>query len=93
MNEAPQMATVADLRHKHLEVFIKLRKGPVIIAQCSQPAAVLVSVEQWDALVQRIKRLELLAEARRINADIERDPVKEISFDELKRRLKEKAAV
>ncbi len=91
MNEIPQMATVADLRHKHLEVFTKLDKGPVVIAQRSKPTAVLVSTAQWNEIARKLKRLELLAEARRISDEIATDPNKSVSHNELRQQLAAKA--
>jgi prevent-host-death family protein len=79
MNEVPQMATVADLRHKHLEVFTKLRKGPVIIAQRSKPAAVRVSVDTWDKLAAEMKRLRRMVEFDRQFAEMDAGNV--VEFD------------
>lgn len=86
-----EMATIADLRHKHLEVFAKLDKGPVVIAQRSKPTAVLVSIPQWNDIARRLKQLELLTEARRISDEMTTDPNKSISHDELRQQLATKA--
>jgi hypothetical protein len=48
-------------------------------------------IEAWR--VEQRRKAELLAEARRIRAEIERDPAKEIPLAELKRQLQEKMAV
>jgi hypothetical protein len=48
------MAPISDLKHRHLEVFKRLKQGPVILANRSQPAAVLVSPERWNAIVAYI---------------------------------------
>jgi prevent-host-death family protein len=61
MTTVPQIVPVSELRNKHTQIFGLLRRGPVVLAQRSRPAAVLVSVEQWNEL-QHYKHLALLDE-------------------------------
>ena len=63
MYPIPQMAPVSDLKHRHLEVFKRLKDGPVVLANRSRPAAVLISPERWDALLEYIDDLECGIEA------------------------------
>ena len=63
MHPIPQMAAVSDLKHRHLEVFKRLKDGPVVLANRSQPAAVMVLPERWNALVEYIDDLECSIEA------------------------------
>jgi prevent-host-death family protein len=63
MYPIPQMAPVSDLKHRHLEVFRRLKDGPVVLANRSRPAAVLISPERWDALIEYIDDLECGIEA------------------------------
>lgn len=58
MNKLPQIIPISDIRIRHGEVLGKLENGPVILAQRSRPAAVLVSVEEWDKIAQRMSDLE-----------------------------------
>ncbi|MBV7331260.1 type II toxin-antitoxin system prevent-host-death family antitoxin [Chloroflexi bacterium TSY] len=58
MLDMPTVLPVSDLRYKHREVFDKLDQGPVILAQRSREAAVLVSVEEWRKIAKRIGMLE-----------------------------------
>ena len=44
MQQLPQMASVSDLRHRHIEIFAKLTEGPVLIANRNRPAGVLISI-------------------------------------------------
>jgi len=88
----PQIEPVTGLSRDYKTIFAKLEKGPVFLAQRSKPAAVLLSVRNYEQLVERLKRLELLIEAKRILAEMESDPDSVISLDELKRRLAAKAA-
>jgi PHD/YefM family antitoxin component YafN of YafNO toxin-antitoxin module len=63
MYPVPQMAPVSDLKHRHLEVFKRLKSGPVVLANRSQPAAVLISPEKWNAIIEYIDDLECGLEA------------------------------
>ncbi|HRI56486.1 MAG TPA: hypothetical protein PK170_05255 [Anaerolineae bacterium] len=63
MYPIPQMAPISDLKHRHLEVFKRLKEGPVVLANRSQPAAVLVLPERWNAIVEYIDDLECSIEA------------------------------
>ncbi len=79
MNNIPQIVPVTDLRLKHVQVFGMLGKGPVVLAQRSRPAAVLVSIEQWDAQADELKRLRLQVEMDRQLASIRAGNV--VEFD------------
>ena len=63
MEPLPQMAPVSDLKHRHLDVFRRLKNGPVVLSNRSQPAAVLISPEKWNALAEYIDDLECSLEA------------------------------
>lgn len=63
MEPLPQMAPVSDLKHRHLAVFKRLKNGPVVLSNRSQPAAVLISPENWNALAEYIDDLECSLEA------------------------------
>lgn len=85
--------SVSHFRSHYREVLAKVQSdGPTLLLQNSQVVAVLVSPEQWNAQQKRIQQLELLAEAKRIDASIERGEAKTIPHDELKRLLLEKRA-
>lgn len=89
----PQIVPISDLRIRHPEVLAMLEQGPVFLAQRSRATAVLVSMEEWNAIAAQLKRLqqlELLAEAKRNKARVERGEATTISHDELKRLILEK---
>ena len=65
MHTMPQVVPVSDLRTKHVETFKLLKDGPVILAQRSRPAAVLVSVEDWDETARELARLRRMLQAQR----------------------------
>jgi mRNA-degrading endonuclease RelE of RelBE toxin-antitoxin system len=58
MNKLPQMASIADLKHRHLEVFERLNTGPVLIANRSKPTAVMVAPALWDKLIDQLEHLQ-----------------------------------
>jgi prevent-host-death family protein len=72
MDKLPQVASISELRNKHLEVFKRLESGPVMLASRNQPQAVLVSPDQWDAIVERIDDLECIIAALEAELAIER---------------------
>ena len=89
-----QTAPVSGLQNNYQEVLKQVADGPVLLLESSQLAAVLISPAEWNAIAARLKRLkelELLLEAKRRNAEMERDPAKVVSHEELKRKLAEKA--
>lgn len=87
MNRLPQMASVTELRNDYNTLFARLSAGPIVLAQRSKPAAVLVSPEQWNEIARRLEQFELLAEARRNEARAEADPSTVITHAEVKRRI------
>ena len=83
----PQIEAVTGLSRDYRTIFAKLAKGPVFLAQRSRPTAVLLSVADYEKLLDRLSRLELLAEAHRISAEMDSDPAKVTSHEELRRQL------
>jgi hypothetical protein len=55
MEKVQQIVPVTDLRLAHVKVFSLLKNGPVILAQRSKPAAVLVSTKLWDDIARRLE--------------------------------------
>ncbi|MEZ4866105.1 MAG: type II toxin-antitoxin system prevent-host-death family antitoxin [Caldilineaceae bacterium] len=70
--KTPQIVPVSDLRMKHLEVFAMMDKGPVFLAQRSKPAGVLVSVTQWDRLMELLEDQGDLIDALKMELAIAR---------------------
>jgi prevent-host-death family protein len=95
MYEVPQMASIADLRNSHIQVFAMLKQGPVIIASRSKPAAVLVSPEQWNALMQELETLwgEREAALAKLKIATGEDQVERLTDRELESWLADDALV
>ena len=65
---------ISDLWLRQNEVLNKLQGGPIVLTQRTQPVAVLVSLEQWNQIVERLEDLEDaldVAEARLNNEPTE----------------------
>jgi len=88
----PQIEPVTTLSKDYKGVFSKLANGPVILAMRSRPAAVLLSITDYENMVTRLENFELLAEAKRNLARAEANPSTVMSHDELKRLMIEKRA-
>lgn len=69
MNRVQQIEPITTMQKAPTEILAMLTNGPVILAQRSRPAAVLVSVEEWDRLADELTTLRLAAEARRVKAE------------------------
>jgi PHD/YefM family antitoxin component YafN of YafNO toxin-antitoxin module len=66
----PQIEPVTRLARDHRSVLAMLSKGPVILAQHSKAAAVLVDVNTWNDTLRRLAELERIAAGDRALADI-----------------------
>ena len=58
----PQIEPVTTLSRDYKTIFDKLKDGPVFLAQRSRPAAVLLSVSDYEEMLKRLEYLEDLAE-------------------------------
>lgn len=70
--KTPQIVPVSDLRMKHIQVFEMMNKGPVFLAQRSKPAGVLVSIAQWDRLMELLEDQSDLIDALKMELAIAR---------------------
>lgn len=72
MDAVPEMIPISKLRLVQNEVLRKLDNGPVVLAQRSKAAAVLVSPKQWNELLERLELLEDSLDAVEIKERITR---------------------
>ncbi|MEZ4659333.1 MAG: type II toxin-antitoxin system Phd/YefM family antitoxin [Caldilineaceae bacterium] len=86
----PQIEPVTTLSRNYKALFAKLSKGPIFLAQRSKPAAVLLSIHDYEKMINRLNRLEAIQEAKLILEGIERGELKTISHDELMSLMLEK---
>jgi prevent-host-death family protein len=88
MATMPDVVPVSDLRGRHKEIFQKIEEGPILLAQHSRPAAVLVSVADWNAREKQLELLEARIEYLETKRRNEENPPKLVSFDEIEEEIK-----
>ena len=90
MLKTPQIEPVTNFLKDHKAVLKKLQTGPIFLAQRSKPTAVLVSVDDWDHIVEELEhyRLITLADQRAHELDMNPDLAVpwEVVEQELERR-------
>jgi PHD/YefM family antitoxin component YafN of YafNO toxin-antitoxin module len=89
MNRIPQMASVSDLKNRHLEVLAKLEQGPVLLASRNQPTAVLLSPELWNEIVDILEDYEDLMIIQERTAEAATHPEVMRPISELRAKLQE----
>ena len=62
---------VTDMNRVPGDVLAMLAHNPVVLMQRSQPAAVMVHPDQWNAIAEDLRRFRVIAEARQIEARTE----------------------
>lgn len=73
MHTVQQIVPISEMKIHHNKVMNMLKAGVVILAQRSKPAAVLVSVAQWDTLSNTVNELQnQLARERRLRLSNQR---------------------
>ena len=58
VNAIPETVNISELRQRQNELLGRLESGPVLLVQYSTPAALLVSVGQWNRLADDLEDLE-----------------------------------
>jgi prevent-host-death family protein len=79
----PDVVPVSQLRGKHKEIFRQIKDGPILLAQHSRPAAVLVSVTDWNARERQFELLEARLKYLETKRQFEADPPKWVAFEEI----------
>jgi prevent-host-death family protein len=92
MYPLPQAAPISDMRNHQPEILDMAKSGPVMLTSRGRAAAVLLSPEKWNEIALRLRNLELLLEAKRIEAEIAQDPTRLVTDEELERQLTAKVA-
>jgi prevent-host-death family protein len=90
MTSIPELLPISELRLHQNEVLNRLKDGPVVLTQHSRAAAVLVSVEQWNAREEKLRHAELLVTHYQRLAEMHSDPSSRVSHAELKKKLAER---
>jgi len=83
----PQIEPMTSLVSDYKDFISKLTNGPVILSEQNRPAAVLLSVSEYEKMATRLGQFELLREAKRNLAKAELHPDSVIAHDDLKQLL------
>ena len=87
MHEIYQTYGAGDLKTHTAKAFEMAKKGPVVILSRTQPKGVLVHPDQWNAMAARLKMLETIHEARKIEA-IANEAGSWVPWEQTKARMK-----
>jgi prevent-host-death family protein len=60
----PQTVPISDLRRQQDKILKMAESAPVVLMSRSEPAGVLVSPQEWNHIIKRLKYLEVAQEAR-----------------------------
>lgn len=82
MPQLPQTTPISHIRINQEKVLAKLANGPVVLIQKNEPAAILVSPDEWNRMTQRLESLE---QERRDRIEAERVATA-FASDDLKNR-------
>jgi prevent-host-death family protein len=65
LSPIPQTIPISELRRQQDKILKMAESAPVVLMSRSEPAGVLVSPQEWNQIVSRLRQLEALHEARR----------------------------
>jgi prevent-host-death family protein len=57
MQKAPQVEPISNLQREHTSILRMLGNGPVFLSQRGTLAAVLISIDEWSWIVERVESL------------------------------------
>ncbi len=60
----PQTVPISDLRRQQDKILKMTESAPVVLMRRSEAAGVLVSPQEWNYIINRLRHLEALQEAR-----------------------------
>lgn len=83
MNKVQQFVPISEMKLNQPQVLELLTAGPVVLANRSRPAAVLVSVKQWDNTVELLEDLADTVDALRMELAIAKGEVEMMSQAEI----------
>jgi prevent-host-death family protein len=85
-NPIPQTVPISELRRQQDKILKMAESAPVVLMSRSEPAGVLVSPQEWNQIVNRLRQLEAIHEARHNLARNEADN-SWVSSAEMRRRM------
>jgi prevent-host-death family protein len=88
-NPIPQTIPISELRRQQDKILKLSETAPVVLMSRSEPAGVLVSPQEWNRLVTRLKHLEAIQEARQ-NIITNNANQSWVSSAEMRKRMQER---
>ena len=85
----PQTVPISELRRQQEKILKMAESAPVVLMSRSEPAGVLVSPQEWNQLVNRLKELEASQEARR-NIAQNNENQSWVSSTEMRKRMQKR---
>lgn len=90
LNSVDQIVPISDMKNNAVAVMKLLAQGPVILAQRSRAAAVLLSVEAWNQYRQQLHDARLLALHYKRLAQMQAEPETVVDHEELEKEMAQK---
>lgn len=87
-----QIVPISEFHLNQSKVLSMVGQAPVFLTQRSKPAAVMVSVDEWNRITTQLRNHELLQLARERRAQMENDPSQVVTDEELTRQIAAKVA-
>lgn len=91
MLSMPQTEAISNFKNSCDAVLSKMRKGPVLLLQRSQAAAVLVEPGMWNQYVEEMRELRIMLLYYQRRDAAQKDPDTLVTHEELEQQLAEKA--
>lgn len=83
----PTTIPISDLRARQNEILEELSQGPVILTQHGRAAAVLISPERWNRLIEELDDLKATVAAVKAYEEYKRDPTTARPWSEIRAEL------
>ena len=58
LSRVPQTASMNEIKNRTAAVTARIAKGPVVLMNRATPQAVLVSPQQWNAILDRMEEMQ-----------------------------------
>ena len=88
MSAVPVTIPISDLRARQNDVLSGLSQGPVVLTQHGRAAAVMVSPERWNRLLEELEDLRDTIAAVEAHDEYRRDPTTARPWAEVAAELK-----
>lgn len=85
----PQTVPISELRRQQDKILKMAESAPVVLMSRSEPAGVLVSPQEWNRIVNRLRQLEILQEAR---SNVAKNDANNtwVSSEEMRRKMQDR---